>query len=306
MRRATFFSLAFALVAALPLRGQDGSKVVAKVDGDSIHLREVEKELKRVIGKSKLAKDVHQRLRKEMVKRLVDKRLILRYLASKELGASKQQIDVAIDRLKKQLEAKKTTLEAFLKEKKLSQGDLRFSFAWQIGWTQFLNRYLTEKNMQRYFERHAKEFDGTQLKVAHILIKAKSTDKAGRAAAVKKLTALREKILKKEVSFAKAAKANSQSPSANKGGDIGFIERHKPMPKDFSKAAFALDVGEISKPVHSPFGVHLIRCLQVKKGNKTWKDARPQLARVITNYLYGWAADQQRPKSKVVLSDEFK
>jgi len=286
---------------SLSLAGQ-GNKIAATVDGAPIYLREVSQELSRVVGKRKLPKQVYQRLQKEMINRLVDKRLILQYLASKRMGASKQQIDAFVERLEKQLEAKKTNLKDFLKSKKLQPSDLRMSFAWQIGWTNFLNRFLTDGNLKKYFNDHSREFDGTKIRVAHILLKAKRGDKKARIAATKKLSGLRAQIVNKAVSFAQAARAHSQSPSAVKGGDIGLIGRYKPMPNEFSQVAFALDLGEVSKPVETAFGVHLIKCLEVKKGTKTWQDSRSQLNRAINNYLYKWTANQQRPKSKIVIT----
>ncbi len=63
--------------------------------------------------------------------------------------------------------------------------------------------------------------------------------------------------LKKGEDFAALAKEKSKDPGAE-GGDLGFFTRGQ-MVKPFEEAAFALDVGQISDPVQSPFGWHVIK-----------------------------------------------
>ncbi len=58
--------------------------------------------------------------------------------------------------------------------------------------------------------------------------------------------------------FEKAAKEKSQGPSGDNGGDLGFFGRGD-MVKPFEKEAFNMDVGEISDPVKTEFGWHLIK-----------------------------------------------
>lgn len=58
--------------------------------------------------------------------------------------------------------------------------------------------------------------------------------------------------------FAELAKEKSEGPSAKKGGDLGFFGRNE-MVKPFERAAFDLEVGEISDPVKTQFGWHVIK-----------------------------------------------
>tara|TARA_B100001248_G_scaffold262270_1_gene257135 strand:+ start:17657 stop:17920 length:264 start_codon:yes stop_codon:yes gene_type:complete len=66
------------------------------------------------------------------------------------------------------------------------------------------------------------------------------------------------KLLKEGEDFADLAKRFSRCPSGTSGGNLGDIQKGQTV-KEFEEAAFALDVGEISKPVRSQFGYHLIR-----------------------------------------------
>lgn len=85
----------------------------------------------------------------------------------------------------------------------------------------------------------------TEVKASHILVDTK-----------KEAEAVREEILAGK-GFDQAAKEYSKCPSKHQGGDLGYFERGMMVP-EFEKAAFALPVGEISEPVKTEFGWHLI------------------------------------------------
>ncbi|WP_265332780.1 peptidylprolyl isomerase [Nitrogeniibacter aestuarii] len=94
-----------------------------------------------------------------------------------------------------------------------------------------------------------------QTHVSHILIKTTEliTDDDAR----KRLETLRTRVLNGE-SFEDLARANSDDLSAAKGGDIGWVYPGDTVP-EFQRAMDALAPGELSEPVKSPFGWHLIR-----------------------------------------------
>lgn len=84
---------------------------------------------------------------------------------------------------------------------------------------------------------------------AHILVKTE-----------KEVNALLER-LKKGEKFANIAKEESLCPSGKRGGDLGFFGRGK-MVKEFERAAFALQKGQISSIVKTKFGYHIIKRLE--------------------------------------------
>lgn len=86
-----------------------------------------------------------------------------------------------------------------------------------------------------------------EVRASHVLVKT-------RPEAVK----IKKEIEKGEITFEDAARQYSQCPSGQNGGDLGFFNR-KQMVQQFSDAAFDLKVGEISDPVGTKFGWHIIK-----------------------------------------------
>jgi peptidyl-prolyl cis-trans isomerase C len=63
--------------------------------------------------------------------------------------------------------------------------------------------------------------------------------------------------------FEELAKQFSSCPSGQKGGDLGFFTRGKMVP-EFEQAAFGMEKGQVSAPVKTAFGFHIIKVTDVK------------------------------------------
>jgi peptidyl-prolyl cis-trans isomerase SurA len=115
----------------------------------------------------------------------------------------------------------------------------------------------------------------TQTHVRHILIKVNQVVPANEAR--HKLAELKERLDNKAASFPELARLYSNDGSAAKGGDLGWIYPGDTVP-EFEKAMNALQPGQISEPVESPFGFHLIQVLERKTDDMS-KERQRTLAR---------------------------
>lgn len=289
--------LLFGFVAA-DADAKPGEGVVATVDGAAIFANDLDRELNRVLGKQSVDEAMRTALRDAMLKQLIDRQLIAQSLRRQKQWASNQDVDLEVSRLEKRLAARGQSLEEFMKANKLDVAALRRQLAWQGGWGSYLEKQLTDEKLEKYFQSHAREYDGTRLRVAQVLIRVSTPEGAQDREAVQEAIAkakqVREEISSGSLSFADAAKKYSTGPSAKTGGDLGFIGRREPMPEVFSKAAFQLEKGAISEPVVSSFGVHLIQWSELKPGQKTWLDVRGDLEEDLTQVLFQQLADQER------------
>lgn len=104
-----------------------------------------------------------------------------------------------------------------------------------------------------------------QTRARHILIKVNEI--VSEVEARRKLVALKER-LDNGADFAELARLNSNDLSAAKGGDLGWLYQGDTVP-DFEKAMDALKLNQISEPVQSPFGFHLVQVLERRTEDAT-------------------------------------
>jgi len=139
---------------------------------------------------------------------------------------------------------------------------------------------ISEADVRQYYADHKSEFE--QVQARHILIRFQGSGAAVRpgqkdlsdAEALAKAQDLRQKI-QSGMDFGELAKLESDDAgSGAKGGDLGSF-RHGQMVPSFEEAAFKLKPGELSEPVKSQFGYHLI---QVQSHDtRSFEDVRAEL-----------------------------
>lgn len=116
-----------------------------------------------------------------------------------------------------------------------------------------------------------------QTRVRHILIKVNQL--VSSADAKRKLTELKQRLDNKATTFEELAKLFSNDLSASRGGDLGWVYPGDTVP-EFERAMDALKPGEVSEPIESPFGWHLIQVLE-RKTDDVSQERRRLLARQV-------------------------
>ncbi|MDP1734295.1 MAG: peptidylprolyl isomerase [Sulfuritalea sp.] len=116
-----------------------------------------------------------------------------------------------------------------------------------------------------------------QTRARHILIKVNELVSEGEAR--RKLVALKER-LDNGADFAELARLHSNDLSAAKGGDLGWLYQGDTVP-DFEKAMDRLKINQISEPVQSPFGFHLIQVLERRTEDATAERQRLTARQVL-------------------------
>ncbi|MBL7108533.1 MAG: peptidylprolyl isomerase, partial [Candidatus Cloacimonetes bacterium] len=121
---------------------------------------------------------------------------------------------------------------------------------------------VTEIEEKEYYNEHKDDYKkDPQRKLKYIKIPLKPGP-----ADIKTAENLIDEIYKSVLdgdNFAELAKDYSDCPSADKGGDLGFFG-HGKMDKAFEEAAFSMEIGEISEPVKSSFGWHIIKITDIR------------------------------------------
>lgn len=120
------------------------------------------------------------------------------------------------------------------------------------------------EKMKDYYAMHKKDYEKPeQVKASHILIIADASPSSPTGLTDEQAKKLAEKIYKKAKAgedFSGLAKKYSQDTSTkDKGGNLGWFKKGEMVP-EFEKASFALKIGQISNPIKTQFGYHIIKC----------------------------------------------
>lgn len=278
----------------------DPEAVAATIGGEPVKVREVLEFMRGVLADNKMAPQSMALVEAQSLAQLVDRKLVGLFLDENNISASNAEVDEALKKLEDQAAGQPGGLKGVLNSRGVSMDSFRRQLAWDVRWAKYLTKTIGEAELRDYFDKHREDFDGTQRRVSHILLRPNAARSPAAVAALEtKALAIREEITSGQMSFAAAAKRYSDGPSRLEGGDLGFIPRHNRMAEAFSAAAFKLKKGEISQPVVTPFGLHLIECTDIKPGNQSWQDARSEIARAVARSTFDRLADQMRSKVKV-------
>lgn len=167
---------------------------------------------------------------------------------------------------------------------------------------------VSDAEIQAYYDAHKADYE--TLTARHILIRVKGAPMPAAPGkpelsddeAKAKAESIRKRIVGGE-DFAKIAKEESDDTSSGeKGGDLGEFKKGMMVPP-FETAAFALKPGDISEPVLTPFGYHII---QVQSHTtKTLEEAKPEILAQLKPNAARQAVADLTDKTKFNLNDDF-
>jgi parvulin-like peptidyl-prolyl isomerase len=168
--------------------------------------------------------------------------------------------------------------------------------------------HFTELDLRSYYDSNKGEFEEAQ--GSHILIRFKGSTVPLKAnekdltpeEALAKAEDLRKKIVD-GADFATLAKAESDDAgSAAKGGALGTF-KHGQMVGPFDQAAFSLPVGQVSEPVKTQFGYHIIKV--TSRNSKTFDEAKPQIEKDLKPKMAKESLEQIKAHTAVTLNDSY-
>ncbi|RLB13356.1 MAG: peptidylprolyl isomerase [Deltaproteobacteria bacterium] len=242
---------------------------VATVNGKKISKQKYERELSslrnrfRASGRQ-LTPLQEVELKKNLLESLINRELLYQESVKRGIKVDEKAVERQLAEVKKRYPTEAAFKEA-LKRAHYSEADIKYQLKRAIAIEQFINEelrshiHITDKNAREFYDSHPDLFRRPeQVRASHILIKVGlNPTKEEKQKAMKKIKEIQEK-LKKGKDFAELAQAFSDAPSASRGGDLGYFSRGQ-MVKSFEEAAFALNIGQVSDPVETPFGYHLIK-----------------------------------------------
>jgi peptidyl-prolyl cis-trans isomerase C len=233
-----------------------GENVLAQVDGYKLTLKNFNEQVASLPPQLRMAVERNPQLREQLLDRWVQLTLMA-------LEARSQKMQDKPD-VKKRIEDMTNALLAQEYMRKNIQGKAQVS----------------DKEVKDYYEKHKAEFvEPEQVKARHILVKVPNNADEKAWTDARKKAEMIEGKLKKGGDFSVLAKEYSDDPgSKGRGGELGYFQKGRMVP-EFEKAAFALKVGQISDPIKTTFGYHIIQVQDKKQAKKLSLDEVQQTIR---------------------------
>jgi peptidyl-prolyl cis-trans isomerase C len=246
--------------------------VIAEVDGFKLTRAQLDLEVKKKMQdmQSKIPADritqATAALRKELIDDFIVRTLLLNEVNRRKIVATDKEVADRLNIMKESLPAG-TTIEEFLKKSGVTSEQLRQEITLGIRISKLVNATKTakatpsEKEIQQFYKNNKEKFRAPESVHARHILVAKTTGDDEKAKTVKREKAenLRKQLLAGS-DFAEVAKANSDCPSKNQGGDLGTFAKGQ-MVKPFENAAFSQKKNEIGPVVETDFGYHIIQVI---------------------------------------------
>ena len=236
--------VALLALAAFPVRAEDAPKPPATVNGEAITPDELK------IAEEDLAASLPQQMTADQ-----KKEYLISYAIDLRLAAAEAE------KVKPLNEDEITKKLAYFRKKVLMEALL----------TKVAADATTDEAAKKFYDDTVKTLKPEEeVHARHILLE--NEDDAKKA----------YERVKGGEDFAKVAKELSKDPGSSDGGDLGWFTKDR-MVKEFAEAAFALKAGEISPPVKSQFGWHVIKLEERRtKAIPSFDQVKPQVVRYLT------------------------
>lgn len=278
-------------------------QVIATVNEDIITMSELDEameiythQLSQMQNRPPISGQEKSALERRILEELIDKKLMENYALEKGIGASEEEINHAIEDVLSKANIDKTQLQQALEKDGIPYEEYRDQIRDQIVKAKLIHREISshidikEAEIEGYYLDHPEEFQTEEgFNIRHILLplpKKPSPEmiEKTRAEALR----IRREILD-GLPFEKAALKYSGDATAAKGGELGFFRKGDLNP-EMEKAVSSLHEGEVSEPIRSPLGFHLIKLEERTSGEER---ALEKVKEMIREKLYELSAERK-------------
>ena len=242
-------------------------RIIAIVNDDILTLKEAEKYVQiETQGKYVSVNEYFRNIQlREKISALIEGILIKQQARKLKINVSDKEVDRIVENIKKQYLIDDEQLKSKLKEEGINYKDfyegirtntLRGRVMAQVISPDVI---VTDKTLKEYYDTHTDEFRDEEYRLQQIFISNRTIN------AQQKIFAAYN-LLKEGTPFEEVAKKFSEDPSAPDGGNIGYVKKGELVP-GLRGAIGMLAPGGYTEILTTPYGFHVLRLAEVKKGN---------------------------------------
>lgn len=229
-----------------------------------------------------------QRVQEAVLDQIIDEEIIVQSMKQEGIKVDPEEVQQEYDAYKESVKDSKEWNE-FLEKNKIDEDFIKQQIETNIYLQRFQEKVIQDLNLsdealEKYYNEHKEDYKDVQVQASHILVKTEKEAKE-----------ILEKIKAGE-DFAELAKKYSQDSSAANGGDLGYFGKGM-MVSEFEEAAFSLNPGEISDPVKTKYGYHIIKVTDKKEEQKSFEDVKENVKYTLVQKAI--SDELEKMKSKV-------
>ncbi|MCC7085427.1 MAG: peptidylprolyl isomerase [Pirellulales bacterium] len=286
---------------------QDHGDVVATVNGkQSFYKGDLERGVAAFLNGQKVDPSALPTVQATVLKQTIDNYLLNAFLTAQKNLVTQANLKDAISEIQTRLRSQNVTFDDFLSRQNLTRDQFMGRLVGQLMVINYAAANTTEAGLKKYFEENKQQFDGTLRRVSHVLLRPDGpADDAAYQALVNQAKSLRDQIQTGQIKFEDAAVKYSAGPSRQRGGDVGYVPQTGIMHPNFTKTAYDIKPDELSEPVTTPFGIHLIKVTEVKAGTKSFDEVKTEVQNEYTKQLIQQLTDDEANKAEIVYSGNF-
>ncbi|MEM1024536.1 MAG: peptidylprolyl isomerase [Myxococcota bacterium] len=244
-----------ALLGAPEERGELVDRIAAVVNEDVITLSEVS-EAAEAAQPGPLSERKRERLFKDILDTLISERLIEQEIQSSDIEVTEQDVDRAVQDVLQQNEITENDLRQILASRGMAMSQYRRDLGQQLKRLKLVDMNVrvkvnvSEKEIREEYERRVRQ-EGQKpfVEISHFLFTGEDAAEKAREA--------RARVVGGEA-FEKVAQSVSEGPTAAQGGSLGRLDLAGLLP-ELARAVEGLEPGQLSAPVPTPNGVHVLR-----------------------------------------------
>lgn len=268
------------------------SGIAALVNDEPLTTYDVDKE-QEAIEKgldTKPAKDDAGRaqLRQAALDSLINKKLIEQKIRELGINVTDEEVRQAIEEVKRSNNLTQDNLKEALAARGISFDEYKAQIKEQLERLRLISVevrskiQISEQEMREYYEANAGKFqvdEAFRARQIFLPVSPKATDEER-----KRTESAGEKILAEArggADFAGLARQYSKDPSANEGGDLGFVKKGELL-QEFDEALAKLKPGEVSGLIRTPAGIHIVKLEEWRQGkDRSFESVKPEVEDIL-------------------------
>lgn len=263
MKYIVLFALFFITVAAMPAMAERSMRIAAVVNSDAITESDVEERLRLILASSGLpnTKEIREKALPQVVSSLIEEMLMLQEAERNEIEISEEEKEAGFAEIAKQNNFTPEQFDEIMRQSGIPKRTLIRQIEAQLSWGKVVQSVLRpqinvkDTDVDVRLERLKSNIGRNEYAVAEIFL---PIDKAEEERDIMKLAnQLVQEMRAGKVQFPAVARQFSKAAGAENGGSLGWVQGGQ-LPEELDKVVKAMQKGEISNPVRTTAGLHIL------------------------------------------------